>query len=119
MKFPKELRKAQREADRQSKKNKGFLRLLKHLEKNWNSEIREDAIWNEYQCWSTDLKHMAEQGFLHYHEIRDGDRKDKYYKIGAQGFQYLYLRRINRLILIATIGGLFIGASAIILNLFF
>lgn len=114
-----EHKKLIRKLKRKYERNKGFIRLLKHLKENWDTELREDAIWNEYKCWSTDLKHMAEQGFLHYHEIKSDDGLHKYYKIGTQGFQYLYLRKINRLILIATLGGLFVGLTAIVLNLIF
>ena len=100
----KEWKKRQKEAEKKENSNKGFVRLLKHLEKNWRDEFREDALWNEFVAWDHDLKNMERQGVLHMTEIADGKgNAHKYYKIGLGGFQYLYLRRINRWVIIASI----------------
>jgi len=78
-------------------KNKGYLRLLKYLMNEWPAQINEENIWNEYQCYSEDLDALAKQGFLfevkHYNP--QTKTTTKYYKLGINGFQYLYLRRIN------------------------
>ncbi len=73
------------------KKNKGYIRLLKDLRRSWPSKFREDRIWNEYQCSAKDLDTMAKHGVL----FQEKGINLKSYSLGIQGFQYLYIRRIN------------------------
>ncbi|MEK7549060.1 MAG: hypothetical protein AAB496_01040 [Patescibacteria group bacterium] len=92
-----------REGRKQIKRNSGYLRLLKDLKDIWPAEIKEDSIWNEYDCYSDDLTSLAKQGFLFESQIHNPQEKRtiKYYKLGIGGFQYLYLRRINFWVIIA------------------
>jgi len=108
----------QKKAQKKENSNKGFVRLLKYLEKNWRSEFKEDSLWDEFLAWDHDLKSMEKQGVLHAVDVRDlNGQTHKYYKLGLGGFQYLYLRRINLWVIIASIFTI-LSFLTIVLSLF-
>lgn len=86
-----------KEGKKQTNKNKGYIRLLEDLEVDWPVMYKDDSIWNEYECFSDDLKYMVNQGFLFETESIEepGGRTIGYYKLGIRGFEYLFMRRFN------------------------
>lgn len=73
------------------KKNRGYIRLLKRLEREWPVVISISRLSNQYQCFENDFKYLEEQGLVFCEKVDE----DKYYKLGFKGFEYLELRRFN------------------------
>ena len=96
-----------KEEKRLIQKNKGYIRLLKDLQKNWPSKFKGDEICNEYQCSQQDLNAMAKTGIL----FQEKNSDFTFYSLGIQGFQYLYIRKINGWVIA---GVIIAGISALI-----
>ena len=111
-------RKLLRILQRKHNKKKGFIQLLKYLQQNWDSDIREDSLWNEHNSWSTDLEHLEKQGIIYGHKIKTGEQTHKFYKLGLGGFQYLHLRKINIWVVIASIFTI-LSFITILISIFF
>jgi hypothetical protein len=114
------LKNSTKEEEKLDNSNKGHLRLLKYLESEWPTMIREDCIWNEYQCYSEDLISMTDQGILIEVPNMSDNKSLTHYKLGIRGFEYLHLRRMNgflKKVGIATIIATIIATTSLLISI--